>query len=116
VDSTLNKAGALQFYMDVSLQTGTQCTNHHFFLSDLGENKAIFRYPWFTSAQPNINWARGWINSSQLPIILQSPDAKKAQFMAKHGRTAIKQTAESATIRRLRVLPTAREAVQQVIT
>jgi len=70
VDGTINKAGALQFYMDVSLQTGTQRTNHRFFLSDLGENKAIFRYPWFALAQPNIDWARGWIDSSQLPIIL----------------------------------------------
>ncbi len=78
VDGTINKAGALQFYMDVSLQTGTQRTNHRFFLSDLGENKAIFRYPWFALAQPNIDWARGWIDSSQLPIILWSPNAKKA--------------------------------------
>jgi hypothetical protein len=45
VDGMENKAGSLQFYTDVSLQTGTQCTNHHFFLSDLGEVKAILGYP-----------------------------------------------------------------------
>ena len=70
VDSTLNRAGELQFYTDVSIQTGTQHTNHRFFLSDLGDSKAIFGYPWFASVQPNIDWARGWIDSSQLPIIL----------------------------------------------
>ena len=90
VDGTLNKAGELQFYTDVSIQTGTQWTNHRFFLSDLGESKAIFGYLWFASAQPNIDWARGWIDSSQLPIILRSPDARKAQFVAKNGQTAIK--------------------------
>jgi len=90
VDGTLNKAGELQFYTDVSIQTRTQRTNHHFFLLDLGESKAIFGYPWFTSAQPNINWARGWIDSSQLLIILRSPNTKKAQFIAKHGTTVIK--------------------------
>ncbi len=70
VDGTLNKAGELRFYMDVSIQTGTQRTNHRFFLLDLEDSKAIFGYPWFASAQPNIDWARGWIDSSQLPIIL----------------------------------------------
>ena len=90
VDGTLNKAGELQFYTDVSIQTRTQRTNHHFFLLDLGESKAIFGYPWFTSAQPNIDWARGWIDSSQLLIILRSPNTKKAQFIAKHGTTVIK--------------------------
>jgi hypothetical protein len=90
VDGTKYRAGKLQFYTDVSLQTGTQHTNHHLFLSDLGEVKAIFGYPWFVAMQPKIDWARGWINSSQLPIILWSPDAQKAQFVARNGRTAIK--------------------------
>jgi hypothetical protein len=55
VDGTKNKAGKLQFYTDVSLQTGTKCTNHQFFLSDLGEVKAIFGYPWFADTQPKID-------------------------------------------------------------
>jgi hypothetical protein len=90
VDGTENKAGKLQFYTDMSLQTGTKRTNHRFFLSDLGEVKAIFGYLWFADTQPKIDWLRGWINSSQLLIILRSPDAQKAQFIAKNGRTAIK--------------------------
>src|SRR6266851_8913443 len=115
VDGTINKAGALRFYTDVSLQTRTQQTNHRFFLSDLGESKAILGYLWFTSAQPNIDWARGWIDSSQLPIILRSPDAKRAQFVAKDGRTAIKQTTKGTTIQRMNILPTAQEAAQQAL-
>ena len=70
VDRMENKARNLQFYTNVSLQTGTQHTNHRFFLLDLGEVKAIFGYPWFAATQPKIDWARGWIDSSQLPIIL----------------------------------------------
>jgi len=110
-----NKAGKLQFYTDVSLQTGTKRTNHRFFLSDLGEVKAIFGYPWFADTQPKIDWSKGWIDSSQLPIILQSPDAQKAQFIARSGRTAIKWTTEGTTIRRVQIRPTAQEAVQQII-
>jgi hypothetical protein len=115
VDSTENKAGKLQFYTDVSLQTGTKRTNHRFFLSDLGEVKAIFGYPWFANTQPRIDWSKGWIDSSQLPIILRSPDAQKAQFIAKGGRTAIKRTTKGTTIRRVQIQLTTKEAVQQII-
>jgi hypothetical protein len=110
-----NKAGKLQFYTDVSLQTGTKRTNHQFFLSDLGEVKAIFGYLWFADMQPKIDWSKGWIDSSQLPIILRSPDAQKAQFTAKSGRTAIKRTTKGTTIRRMQTRPTAQEAVQQIV-
>jgi len=115
VDRTENKAGKLQFYTNVSLQTGTKHTNHWFFLSDLGEVKAIFSYPWFADTQPKIDWSRGWIDSSQLPIILWSPDVQKAQFIAKDSRTAIRRTIEGTTIRRAQIWPTAWEAIWQII-
>jgi hypothetical protein len=115
VDGTENKAGSLQFYANVSLQTGTQHTNHCLFLLDLGEHKVILGYPWFATTQPKINWAWGWIDLSQLPIILWSPDAQKAQFVAKNGRTAINWTTKGTTIRRVQIRPTTWEAIQQII-
>src|SRR5487761_450487 len=81
VDKTPNKAGDLQYYTDLQVQTGTQRTNLRFFLTNLGENKAILGYPWFAAVQPNIDWKRGWIDHSQLPVILRSPDAAKARFV-----------------------------------
>jgi hypothetical protein len=81
VDGTLNKSGTLQFYTDLNVQTGTQHTTLRFFLSELGENKAILGYPWFAAVQPQIDWKRGWIDHSQLPIILKAPDAVKACFL-----------------------------------
>jgi hypothetical protein len=81
VDGTPNKSGTLRYYTDLEVQTGTRRINMRFFLSDLGEHKAILGYPWFSATQPPIDWKRGWINSSHLPIILQSQDAKKAHFM-----------------------------------
>ena len=41
-----------------------------FFLTDLADQKAILRYPWFAATQSKIDWGWGWINSSQLPLIL----------------------------------------------
>src|SRR5487761_513297 len=81
VDKTLNKGGDLQYYTDLQVQTGTQRTNLRFFLTNLGENKAILGYPWFAAVQPNIDWKRGWIDHSQLPLILRAPDAAKARFL-----------------------------------
>jgi hypothetical protein len=80
VDSTENQAGELQFYTDLSVQTGTKRIMMRFMLSNLGEQKAILGYPWFTAMQPQIDWSRGWIKHKQLPIVLRSPDAQRAQF------------------------------------
>jgi hypothetical protein len=67
--------------MDLKTRTGTTITKLRFFLSDLGEHKAILEYPWFTAVQPNIDWKRGWIDHTQLPIVLQAPNAQKAMFV-----------------------------------
>jgi len=81
VDRTENKAGMLKHYTDIEVQTGTSRNQLRFFLSDLGEHKAILEYSWFAVVQPKIDWKQGWIDSSQLPIILQAPNAKKARFL-----------------------------------
>jgi len=81
VDGTMNKSGSLQYYTDLQVQTGSQRTNLRFFLTDLGKNKAILGYPWFAAVQLRINWKNGWVDHSQLPIILRSPDAAKARFI-----------------------------------
>src|SRR5712672_3687132 len=52
----------------------------HFFLTDIGDHKVILGYPWFAANQPKIDWARGWIDTMQLPLILRSPNTLKPQF------------------------------------
>ncbi len=94
VDGTPNKVGALKYYVDMSTRTGGKRTCLQYFLTDLGENQVILGYPWFTSAQPKINWAKGWINYMQLPIVLQSDDADKTIFAThiKGRRVIIRRT------------------------
>lgn len=53
----------------------------HFFLTKLGEHKAILGYPWFMAMQPRIDWKRGWIDHLQLPIVLWAPNTKQAIFL-----------------------------------
>jgi len=81
VDGTENKAGQLQFYMDLAIRTGTTTTNMRFFLTQLGEHKAILGYPWFAAVQPKIDWKKGWIDHTQLPIMFKAPDTAKAHFV-----------------------------------
>ncbi len=81
VNGMENKAGQLQFYTDLAIRTGTTITKMRFFLTQLGEHKAILGYPWFTAVQPKIDWRRGWIDHTQLPIVFRTDDAAKARFI-----------------------------------
>jgi len=83
VDRTRNRAGDLKYYVNLNMRTGSRNTNLRYFLTDLGDHKVILGYPWFATAQPKIDWARGWIDHSQLPIILRAGDAARAQFAAR---------------------------------
>ena len=81
VDGTENKSGELRYYTDLQVQTGTNHTNLRFYLTELGEQKAILGYPWFAAAQPRIDWKRGWIDYAQLPVVFQANNAKRATFV-----------------------------------
>ncbi len=81
VDETPNWAGNLKYYTNLVTRIGTQPKTLQYFLSDLGDNKVILGYLWFATAQPKVNWARGWIIYNQLPIVLRAPDAAKAHFL-----------------------------------
>ena len=81
IDGTTNKSGELKYFTDLKVQTGLNRSKLPFFLMDLGENKAILGYSWFAAVQPKIDWKRGWIDSSQLPIILRANNAKRARFI-----------------------------------
>jgi len=75
-----NKTGSLKYYVDLQVQMGTKRTNMCFFLTDLGHHRVILGYPWFAANQPKIDWARGWVNTAQLPVILRDAKADKPQF------------------------------------
>ena len=80
VDSTPNKQGDITHFTDLEVQTGAKRVKMQFFLTDLGEQKVILGYPWFTAMQPKVNWAHTWIDYEQLLVVLRTPDAHKATF------------------------------------
>jgi hypothetical protein len=75
VDGTLNKKGDILFYTDLEVRTRQKYTNMRFFLTDLGPQQLILGYPWFAAVQPRIDWARGWIDYEQLPVVIKTPNA-----------------------------------------
>jgi hypothetical protein len=83
VDGTENKSGKLKYYIDLEVQMGSNWTRMRFFLTDLGEHKAILGYLWFAVVQLKIDWKRGWIDESHLPIILQIDSVGKAKYLPK---------------------------------
>jgi hypothetical protein len=90
VDRTPNRVGSLKYYTDLATQTGQKRTVLRYFLTDLGENQVILGYPWFATAQPRIDWAKGWIDYNQLPIVLRSEDTHKAVFATRiQGKKAV---------------------------
>ena len=106
VDGTTNKSRMLQFYMDLQVQTGTQRTNLRFFLTDLGDNKAILGYPWFAAVQPCIDWKKGWVDHSQLPIIFQAPNTAKARFIPQQINCPTTHQTDQYFIGRIMIDPT----------
>ena len=82
--------------------------NQRFYLSDLGDHKAIFGYPWFTALQPRVDWKRGWIDISQLPIILSAPNAARATYVPrmKNIPHPTKKTMDQYFLRRVTIRST----------
>ena len=78
MDGTRNKNGDIKHYTDLEMQMGDRKVWLRFFLTDLANQKAILSYPWFAMNQPKIDWARGWIDSTQLPLILCTRKAIKS--------------------------------------
>jgi len=83
MDGTTNRKGDLHFYSDLTVRVGCITKPMCFFLSDLGHHQIIFRYPWFALSQPRIDWKKGWIDASHLPIIISNPVSPSLRFPLK---------------------------------
>ena len=76
-----NMAGTIRFYTNLEVQTGTTKRKMWFFLTGLGDRNLILGYPWFAAIRPRIHWAQGWIDFTQLPVVLRTEAAAKTLFL-----------------------------------
>jgi hypothetical protein len=72
IDGTKNRKGDITRYTDLNVQTGSKNRMMRFFLMDLGSQQLILGYPWFAAMQPQIDWARGWLEYAHLPVVLRT--------------------------------------------
>jgi hypothetical protein len=86
VDGSPNAQGDIKFFTDFEVQNGERKVNMRFFLTDIGSRDIILGYPWFAAIQLKIDWAKGWIDYTQLPVVLRArtfrPQAPMGAFRA----------------------------------
>ena len=80
VDGTTNKAGVVTHCMDLEVHTGTQQEVMKFLVTDLGGEDLILGYPWLSTFEPKFRLRDTAINTSFLPIIIQSVDWRKSRI------------------------------------
>jgi hypothetical protein len=72
VDDTTNRAGQVMDYVDLDVRTNNIHKEMRFLVSDIGREDAILGYPWLATFEPHFSWKHGAINTSHLPIVLNS--------------------------------------------
>src|SRR5712675_1879361 len=92
IDGTTNRKGDLFFYSDLVLKTGPITKVMRFFLTNLGHHRIILGYPWFATNQPRIDWAKGWIDASHLPVIISPQKLLPIRFPSKPTTFELKNT------------------------
>src|SRR6266446_1419488 len=59
VDGTTNRAGRIERYCEMTIQSGHQRHLTRFYKTNLGEDRIIFGYPWLRTFNPQIDWEKG---------------------------------------------------------
>ena len=62
VDGTGNREGTLTKYADLSVSHQGITEVQRFFITNLGEDRAIFGFPWLQTFSPDIDWRQAKIN------------------------------------------------------
>ena len=61
VDGTDNKEGTLTRYTNLEITFNGQTNIQQFYITNLGEDRAIFGFPWMQTFKPKINWRKAEI-------------------------------------------------------
>ena len=72
VDGTHNQGGAITHYTNLEVRTGEQKKTLHFLITNLGRNKVILGYPWFTAFEPKFHWQDATLDKEFHPAIVSS--------------------------------------------
>ena len=62
MDGTVNKAGTIKSYVDLSFKIGDRKCQHRFYVTGLGKQRIILGFPWLQEHNPEIDWQTGSID------------------------------------------------------
>jgi hypothetical protein len=66
IDGTENKAGSVTNYCNLMISRGDTKERVHFYVTNLGKDRFIFRYPSLAKFNPEINWPEAEIKGPRV--------------------------------------------------
>ena len=72
IDGTHNKAGTINFFVNLQVRAGPQIKEMKFLVTDLGEDEIVLGYPWLAAFQPKINWAEAVLEEDMQPLVIKT--------------------------------------------
>ena len=72
IDGTHNQGGAITHYTNLEVHTGEQKKMLCFLITNLGRDKVILGYPWFTAFEPKFHWQDATLDEEFHPVIVSS--------------------------------------------
>ena len=82
-------------YVDLSVRTGKREEVMRFLVMSLGNEDLFLGYPWLMTFEPQFNWTNGVIDTSYLPVVIQSLDWKTLKI---HPTIAITRMEEATPL------------------
>ena len=71
IDGLTNVAGKITHFLDLIVRRGNKKRAERFFISNLGKDRIILRYPWLRHFNPEINWTEGKLEGP--PVHFETP-------------------------------------------
>jgi len=68
VDGTPNRRGTISHAVDLLVAKGNKKLHQRFYVTDLGQDRFIFGYPWFREFNPDINWPNSMLKGPKIKM------------------------------------------------
>jgi hypothetical protein len=105
VDGTPNKDGKLTHCVHLWVELGDKRELMKFFLTNLGEDRTLLSFPWFTAFNPEINWTKGTMDNTPLRVYSQAAASQKPRPITKKGGARQRNTWDKELIFGIRIRP-----------
>ena len=68
IDGTINQGGTISQYCNLWVRRGKHVEKLGFYVANLGRDRLILGYPWFTKFNPNFDWKNNVLEGEEVEI------------------------------------------------